>query len=355
LRESLLDSVRHHLVSDVPVGLFLSSGTDSTVLASLAMECGSELRTVTLGFEEYRGSALDETLVAEQVARQCGARHETVWLRREDFEGSVEAFFAAMDMPSIDGINTWMVSMAAARLGLKVALSGLGGDEFFGGYPSFRQVPLIRAITRPFSRPRSAGRLLRTWSAPLVRRLASEKFAGLLEYGPTWEGAYMLRRATRMPWELADSARLDPQVIRLGLEALASRSLPDSRLEGLARAPLIVSYLEAVRYMRGQLLRDTDWAGMSHSLEIRVPMVDVELTRHVARHNLRAAPYGKADLLGAIADPPTRGLVEGRAKLGFSVPIRDWISSAGHGRLKERGQLPWQEIVAGRFTELAAR
>ena len=129
LRGALVDSVRHHLVADVDVGVFLSSGRDSTTLAALASEVGGQLRTVTLGFTEYRGTADDEVPLAERVAAHYGARHDTVWIDRADFHDAFARFLASMDQPTLDGVNSYFVSRAAAQAGLKVALSGLGGTS----------------------------------------------------------------------------------------------------------------------------------------------------------------------------------------------------------------------------------
>jgi asparagine synthase (glutamine-hydrolysing) len=345
LPQALLDTVRHHLIADVPVGVFLSAGIDSASLVALAAqvvaESGGQLRTLTLGFEEYRGTPSDETPLAEQVARQYGTQHETVWIGRKDFEHAFSEFIQAMDLPTIDGLNTWLVARAAAQRGIKVALSGLGGDELFGGYPSFRQLPQMRRLARPFARIPGLGKAARQLSAPLLRRLTSEKYAGLLEYGATWQGAYLLRRAVRMPWEVPGPPR--PAV--LGLEA-------NPQLDHLAATThpaLAVSLLESTRYMRHQLLRDADWAGMAHSLEIRVPLVDVVLAAHVARQAATGSPWTKQDLAAA-AQPPLPDALIHRPKTGFTVPVRDWMQ-VGVRTPTPRGLRGWQEAV---FTLQAA-
>jgi asparagine synthase (glutamine-hydrolysing) len=158
LRAALIDTVRHHLIADVPVGVFLSSGLDSTTLMALTAERGGGLRTVTLGFGEYQGTANDETPLAELVAKHYGASHQTRWVTRQDFQGEFQKLLEAMDQPTIDGVNSYFVSRAAASTGLKVALSGLGGDELLGGYPSFRQIPRVVKILRPFRAPPPLGR-----------------------------------------------------------------------------------------------------------------------------------------------------------------------------------------------------
>jgi asparagine synthase (glutamine-hydrolysing) len=348
LRDAVVDSMRHHLISDVPVGLFLSAGIDSATLAALAVQCGASLQTVTLGFLEYKGTEADETVLAEEIARRYGTRHRTVWISRADFEESFEAFVHTMDQPSIDGLNTWLVAQAAASVGLKVALSGLGGDEFFGGYPSFRQLPRIVQLARPFSSVPQVGRTLRRMSAPLLRRFTSEKLAGLVEYGGTWEGAYMLRRAVRMPWELeAGKATQD----------IARRRAGDGRPDVDWRPRLrddphaVVSALEATCYMRNQLLRDSDWAAMAHSIELRVPLVDVNLTRFIARQRRIGRRYSKLDL-ASCADPALPESVTRRPKTGFTVPVRDWLleaAGAGPSVAKKRGLRSWQEAIRVSF------
>ena len=152
VRDALLDSVRHHLVADVPVGAFLSAGIDSGALVGLMRDAGQQdIQTVTFSFEEFRGRAEDEAPLADQVARRYRHPASSIASSRErEFRDDLPKILAAMDQPSIDGVNTWFVSKAAHELGLKVAVSGLGGDELFGGYPSFHQIPhLVQIMTVP--------------------------------------------------------------------------------------------------------------------------------------------------------------------------------------------------------------
>ena len=142
LYEALFDSVRQHLVADVPVGIFLSSGIDSNVIAALAADSGAKLKTITLAFDEFVGSPNDEAPLRGSSATRLRSEHITVRIDRSQFEELLDDFFKSMDQPSIDGLNTYLISRAAATQGLKVVLSGLGGDELFGGYPSFSQIPI---------------------------------------------------------------------------------------------------------------------------------------------------------------------------------------------------------------------
>lgn len=180
-----------------------------------------------------------------------------------------------MDQPSIDGVNTYFVAKSAADAGLKVALSGVGGDELFGGYDSFQDVPrLVRGLGwMPGIGALGAG--FRMISGRLIGRMVSPKYAGLLEYSTTYGSAYLLRRGLFMPWELPSI--LDPDLAREGWNELGLRFRLDRTAAPQLTPTAKVAALEMSWYMRNQLLRDADWAGMAHSLEIRTPLVDATL------------------------------------------------------------------------------
>lgn len=342
LRDLLADSVKHHFVADTPVGLFLSAGLDSTTLASFAAEeRGADLRTVTLGFDAHDGSALDEAPAAERLAAALGARHTTRRVTRQAFSDARSTLFAAMDQPTIDGINTYFVARAAKEAGLKVALSGLGGDEIFGGYASFRQIPRAVALLAPFRGTPGLGRAFRYVAAPLLRRATSPKYAGLLEYGGSYGGAYLLRRGLFMPWELPDV--LDGEMVREGWRELAPLANLEETADGLSTPRQKVSALEACWYMRNQLLRDADWAGMAHSVEIRVPFVDSVLLEGLAPSLASAQPATKRDMTAA-APRPLPPEILARPKSGFVVPVRDWLSGETDGA-NERGLRSWARQV----------
>ena len=337
LRDALADSVAHHLVADVPVGVFMSAGLDSSTLLGLASERADEpLRTVTLAFDEYAGTDRDEAPLAAETARLYGADHRTQRVGGADFAAHHDALLTAMDQPSIDGVNSYFVAKVTAETGLKVALSGLGGDELFGGYPSFRQLPRLVAALGPLRPLRALGRGLRLVAAPLVRHFTSPKYASLLELGTSYGDAYLLRRGLYMPWELP--AVLDGEMVRDGWRELDSLA----RLEtGLANPRAAVSALEIGWYMRNQLLRDADWAGMAHSLEIRTPLVDVDLFRALVPMLLSAPPPSKRDMAMTPRPALPRAVIE-RPKTGFSVPVRDWLQGGTAG---ERGLRGWARQV----------
>jgi asparagine synthase (glutamine-hydrolysing) len=331
-REALLDTVRHHLVADVPVGVFLSAGIDSGALVGLMRDAGQQdIQSVTLAFGEFRDRPEDEAPLAEEVARLYGTRHTTRTVTEAEFNADLPRILEAMDQPSIDGINTWFVAKAARELGLKVAISGLGGDELFGGYPSFRDIPRWVGLLAAPARMPLLGKAARIAAAPLVRALGgSPKAPGMLELGGSYEGAYLLRRGLFMPWELGQVLATD--VVAAGLRRLSPLRLIAKALEPCPRAPHArVAVLETSLYMRNQLLRDADWASMAHSLEVRTPLVDGPLLSRFAHHAGRPPVAAGKQLLGEIPHRPLPAGIMRRPKSGFAVPIEIWMRSAGRG------------------------
>ena len=349
LRAALRDSVRHHLIADVPVGVLLSAGLDSTTLAALASEEGQRdrmdlLQAVTLGFHEFEGTANDEVPLAECVARHYGAVHHTGWIKRDDFQREIQQLLVAMDQPSTDGVNTYFACKVAREVGLKVVVSGLGGDELFGGYPTFRQIPRMTDAIAPFQSIPHLGKGFRYLAAPILKHFTSPKYAGLLEYGGTYGGAYLLRRGMFMPWELPDL--LDGDVVRKGWNELQTIERLEQTTRGIDNKHCKIAALECGWYMRNQLLRDSDWASMAHSLELRVPFVDVELFRAVIPMFNAACPPGKLDMAHA-SRPPLPDQVLHRNKTGFSIPIQNWLPRAGRNAGASRGLRGWAKIVLG--------
>jgi len=346
LRAALIDSVRHHLIADVPVGLFLSAGIDSSILMALAQEVSNgSLHTITLGFMEFHGTPNDEVPLAELVAQQYSTLHKTAWVMKEDFHRERQRILEAMDQPSTDGVNSYFVSKAAAEAGLKVALSGLGGDELFGGYASFRQIPRIAKTFAPFQSIPFLGRGFCYLSAPILKQFTIPKYAGLLQYGGTYGGAYLLRRGMFMPWELPDL--LDGEMVREGWKELQTLSCLESTTRCINSTHLKVTALETAWYMRNQLLRDVDWASMAHSLEVRTPLVDWRLLQCLAPILASHGSPHKMELAQGHFKSLPKEIVT-RTKTGFSVPVRHWMLE-GMG-LQGRGLRGWAKVVYRKFS-----
>ncbi len=351
LRDIVLDSVGYHLVADVPVGIFLSAGIDSSVMAAMATELGRCPLTVTLAFEEFAGTRDDEAPVAEHVARLLGADHVTVRLGRDEFDALVNDFLDSMDQPTTDGLNTYLVSYAAAKRGLKVALSGLGGDELFGGYPSFQQVPKLVRWGRFAGPPAIAA-----WTQKLLRLTAPKrlapKLAGLLSHSDTLARAYLLRRALYLEDELG--RLLDEETLSEGLQRLCTTRALEQKIAFLSRADVPyyaqIAALESGWYMTNQLLRDTDWASMAHGLEVRVPFVDPIVLDAVGPAIASRKPPGKRELLACTDRLPA--MLAERAKTGFTTPVNQWLEAATG--TPARGLRGWAGYVAEYFRTAAS-
>jgi asparagine synthase (glutamine-hydrolysing) len=326
------DSVAAHLVSDVPVAVFLSAGLDSGLIAALARRRLSEPPTTfTLSFDLLTGTPADEAPLAAEVARALGTHHIERRVGREDFTGLWPAALAAMDQPSIDGFNTYVVSRAAHEAGLKVVLSGLGGDEIFGSYPSFRDVPALeRAVRRIGWIPG----LSAAW--PVLAGIAARdrpKLRGLLRHGGSTRGAYFLRRGLFLPEDLPRllGREMADEGLRHHQPHLAGNGLPK-------QDPwLAVHLLETSLYMRNQLLRDSDWASMAHSVELRVPLVDAWLRAHLLAAGFEPArSRGKAAFVRQAAPELPAALFD-RPKTGFYIPVMEWLEPPVPGGRRNHG------------------
>ena len=343
VHEAVLESVRYHMVADVPVGAFLSAGIDSTAVVALARESGaSDLQTMTLRFAEYRGRVNDEAPLAAEVARIYGARHSIQELTLDGFRAELPRIFEAMDQPSVDGLNSYFISKAARQLGLKVALSGTGGDELFGGYTSFRDIPRWMPITSVLARVPRLGDAVQRLNSALARRSrhVSPKMGEIVRYGASWAGAYLVKRgrflASELP-ELLGEEIAREGVARLDPLRLIERAVTPDPGNGFAR----VAALESSLYLRNQLLRDMDWASMAHSLEVRVPLVDAHLLRKLAPALVTRRERGK-QLLAAAPRPPLPPEVRKRRKTGFTLPIKEWLRQEGE---VEVGKRSWAKRV----------
>jgi asparagine synthase (glutamine-hydrolysing) len=323
---------------------------------------GRQFRAITLAFEEFRGTPEDESGIAALVAERYGARHIVRRVTETEFQDDLPKILAAMDQPTIDGVNTWFVAKAAKEAGLKVALSGLGGDELLAGYPSFTDLPRWRKRLRIAAAIPGLGALSRalmqTFMPGLLRR--KPKAAGLIEYGGSWAGLYLLRRALFLPTELHHF--IDPGLVKTGLQRLKPLRLLESYLwpdpgTDVGR----VCALESRHYLRNQLLRDADWAGMAHSVEIRTPFVDIGLLKSLAPCVARLTPgAGKLALANAPLQPLPSAVVE-RAKTGFGVPTAAWMMKASEHAAqpsfdtKGLTSRRWSQFVLGRSGAQYAR
>jgi asparagine synthase (glutamine-hydrolysing) len=325
VRQLIDDAVRDHLVSDVPVGVFLSSGLDSTIVAGTAARHTPHLRSFTVGFSDQPD--LSENKLARESAELFGLQHTDVQITGNDALAAAESWLRALDLPSVDGLNVYVISGAVRREGITVAISGQGGDELFGGYPSFTDVPRLRALASkaswmPASLRKSLARVATVGKSEAVR----EKAVGLAGSDGDILSLYLQRRR----------ALSDPQLHSLGLDAdslgLTDHYLPTESAADAAVNPRdivwSVSRLESQFYMGNMLLRDGDANGMAHSLEIRVPLLDQRLLDYALAlpGSTRLPPGAEPKHLLRRAFPELlRPTLSQQGKRGFELPVRRWM------------------------------
>jgi asparagine synthase (glutamine-hydrolysing) len=313
-------SVDAHLVSDVPVGVFLSGGIDSSAILSAASHAGvPQLNTYTVRFED-RSS---EHEYARLVASSFGASHHELVLDASRIARDLPRILARLDQPTLDAVNTFYVSEAVAATGIKAVLSGTGGDELFGGYRSFRRLPAAVRVKR------AAGAAVPAMAAVVARFLPerlTERWRQFAAGNGRIDAAYRTQRGLFMPSELdrvAGAALRDRWVSATARVAESEAALfhgVSSTLEG------DVARLETRVYLGAQLLRDTDVMSMAHGLEVRVPFVDHELLEAVWP-DLGAFPAlmrNKRLLHETLARPLPPAAVD-RPKQGFTLPFATWM------------------------------
>ena len=308
LRKRLEHSVEKHLLSDVPVACFLSGGIDSSIVTAIAAHDmgGRKLSTFSVGFSHKE---FDETSIAAEVALRYGTDHRRIGVGDDEAIVLVREAVEKMDAPSVDAINTYIVSRKVADQGVKVALSGLGADELFGGYPSFRDAGLMKLVAAV---PKSLHRWISGFGA-VGARLAD------IPHGDVPAMAIWRRRL----WDDEMLRKAGLPLTRLQFDT--PPELPDS----FAR----ISWAEVTVYMRQMLLRDADQMSMAASLEVRVPFLDRDFMEYVLRLPAREKsqhPGIKGLLVQACRDLLPKS-VYNRQKMGFSLPMDSWM----RGPLKE--------------------
>jgi asparagine synthase (glutamine-hydrolysing) len=338
VRNLLEESVRKHLIADVPVGVFLSSGIDSTALAALASREVSGVHTFTVAFPEKEFS---EAAIARRTAATFGTTHQEVMLSGDEMLARLGEAVGALDQPSIDGINTYLVSWSARQAGLKVALSGLGGDEVFGGYSTFsRTAKYQRMASISANVPAGLKSVMASAGRQIMAGDAGRKIAAVLNSPDSLPDPFYFGRALFAP---AAVASLMNGARRNGDEPpwwnwLARSAADARRLDSFAA----VSCMEAQSYLVNTLLRDTDSMSMAHSLEVRVPFLDHPLVEFVMQLPQKAKVrkgIPKALLVSALEDILPDEVVR-QTKRGFTFPWADWL----RGPLKDKVEKGLSEL-----------
>jgi asparagine synthase (glutamine-hydrolysing) len=344
--DNLSDAVNRQMIADAPVGVFLSGGIDSAIIANLANNnAENNLHTLSIYFDEEKYS---EKKYQDLVAHKLKSKHHSILLTEKNFHDHFSVFLAAMDMPTCDGINTWFISKFAADEGLKAVLSGVGADELFGGYPSFKRIGKTLALQ---NMPNLLLQMIAIANPKKLGRMAYLKMEGM-------RGLYLFLRGHFTPKEIA--AQLGGYE-KETWDILAT--YPNSPSLTIPHKKNNASWLEFNYYMQDQLLRDADIMSMAHGLEIRVPFLDDEVIKPafaMAENIKYTGSIGKQILVNSFNEIlPTE--IWNRPKMGFSFPFAEWIRHSDyfkelmqstHASTKKacndylQGKLHWSRIMS---------
>ena len=347
------ESVRMQLVSDVPVGVFLSGGIDSSSLVGILDRNGVRPSTFSIVFREADYS---EAEYSRTIAKRFRTDHHEITVSQADFFPAIDPAIRAMDQPTIDGINTYFVAERTRGAGVKVALSGLGGDEVFAGYSSFRTVPRLERFVNAWGHvPREARIGLADTFASFSRvNDRNRKLSALARDDGTIGHPYLLSRMLFTPQQRNDL---------LGAIEFESRCCAQKTLEeAVSRAQSLdpinrVSYLEARCYMLNTLLRDADSMSMAHGLEVRVPLIDHQLARRILAlpgawklDSRTPKPLLVHALHGKLPDE-----IVHRPKRGFTMPFEHWLRDTLHPNVEESLHKIGEGALSSVIREAAAR
>jgi asparagine synthase (glutamine-hydrolysing) len=310
VRERLTSAVKRHLISDAPIGVFLSGGIDSSLLALIATQFqGENLCTLSAIFQE---SAYSERPFQEVVVKKLTGHHTYHTITQQDFETNIAALTQAMDQPSADGINSWFIARCARQEGLKAVLSGLGADELWGGYPSFARMKKLLLLNQL---PAGLFKGSEWFKNDKVRKFSFLQI-------PDDIRNYLFLRGLFTPHAIANLLDISASEV---LETLAEPGLGNT-LHGLSPGNQ-ASWLETHIYMRNQLLKDADYMSMAHGIEVRVPFLDKEVVELALQTSAPVKFNGskpKELLVDAFHDILPRAVWD-RPKMGFTFPFQKWL------------------------------
>lgn len=345
VKNAISESISRHIVSDVPIGVFLSGGIDSGTLVGLLSDAKvKDITGITIAYKEFENTEQDEVPVAKAIASFYGIKHHIRYVTKAEFFTDLPKIFLSMDQPSIDGINTWFASKAASELNIKVVLSGIGGDELFMGYNTFKQIPPIvkcfKLLNIFFIFRKSISLLFKIYSklTKNSRWYDANKF--LLSISDAW----LLKRSSNsindLPFLMNENFKKISNINFKSEEIL--HSITGNRSNN---PHLELAQLESMSYLRNQLLRDSDWASMAHSVELRTPFVDFKLLENLKDVMIFFKDFKNKVLLSNSTSKPLPKSILNRKKTGFAIPVRDWIIQ----NPEYSGN--WQKIIFNKYKE----
>lgn len=324
----LLDSVRHHLISDVKLGLFLSSGIDSSTIASFLKETKkSNVIGITIVFENDKN---DESEGALNLAEYFGIELYIKRVSKAEFYNDLDSIFESMDQPSIDGINTWYAAKAASECGIKVVLSGVGADELFQGYSYYRTYPKFAIILSKVLNFKLFNTIFSCITKIITFFSSNLKWRIISDWMKDLAGGWLVYRAFITPGEISSS-----QVDKNNLDNLIQDFRINNKLFSQNTLDTL-TYLDNKYYLKNQLLRDSDWATMYHGVELRTPFVDYTLLQNIAEFRHLIPYFPKKSIMYSELKYRLPDYITNRKKTGFSIPVKKWLSDQFDINTKEQ-------------------
>ena len=313
--------MERHLISDVPIGIFLSSGVDSSLLAGIASQkTKKKIKAITVSFEEFENSDYNEISKAKKIAKRFGLEHHVFKVTKEDFKKDLPHILEAMDQPTIDGINVWYASKAAAKLNLKVVFSGLGGDELFFGYNHFKTIPLLFKFNNYINKIPILSKLY-TLVLKIISKIRRDKRIKAVTKSESILDLFILKRTIIPSSDIVKNKVILKEISKRFYEKTFNKH--ENHL--FLNKKIFLSNLETIYYLRNQLLRDSDWASMYHGVELRTPLVDITLLEDLSDVMLGYSNYSdKKVIKSSFSNILTREL-NSKKKIGFQTPVKEWI------------------------------
>ncbi len=346
LREIVEETVKYHQISDVPLTFLLSSGIDSTsILASSTQNTNSSALTLDLDNEDLSNN---EAKFAIETARKCNIPHNINKIPNHQILPLIESFYKQMDLPTNDGLNNFLIANSVRENRSKVMISGLGGDELFFGYPSFKRIPIINDIFKfiPYYKYFD-NFLISGFYKFLKKNLFNTKYSGVYSYSKKLETSFLLQRSLFIPNEIQEI--LDPKIYKQGWEELNIFENLNHDVSHINNRSLAIMYLEIKYYMCSKLLNDADWTSMAHSIEMRTPFVDWSFFKKLLPLLKSNIKINKISLLDTIKNKIPKSLYK-RKKTGFAIPHKTYLKKIGNNKIKYSNPLKdWSLLSYDRY------
>ena len=348
LTELITETVNYHQIADVPITYLLSAGVDSSViLASLDDGLKENNSALTLDFN-YAGIN-DETILAKKTAKQNKIKHDVIKINQDEIEDLIKVYYKSMDLPTNDGLNNFLVSRIASKNNSKVIISGIGADEFFFGYPSFKQVPMLKKFSNFLPNTKIINKsFLKLFYNLFSKIKINTKYSGILSYGRNLNSAYMLQRCVFMPNEFEDL--ISKKIIHEKFDELQLNSEINNDLNGFDDENLSIMYLEIKYYLCSKLLRDSDWASMSNSIELRTPFVDWFFFKELVKIIKSNFNISKKNMINCFKEKIPKELYN-RRKTGFNIPHKNYLNIVSNNKIEYTPLKDWSLLNYKKYLE----